>query len=209
MNLIIISASQRKLSQSRKVAHYLTKTINNFNNIEHIDLYDQNLPMWNGEDETKFDAPSAWRNISNQLIRADAVILITPEWSGTASPLLKNFLMMCEVSETGHKPALIISVVNGISGAYPIGELRMNAFSNNKLVAIPDHLIIRNVESVLNLTEENITDSNTLSERDTRIRHRIGYSLHTLTHYAKVLKKLRLSLSDNIYPGEHLYTYSM
>jgi NAD(P)H-dependent FMN reductase len=212
MNLLIISTSQRKSSQSNKVARYLAETITDFDSVDHIDLHQQNLPMWDGEDATKFDLPSDWKIISKQLMKADAIILITPEWGGTASPLLKNFLMMCEITETGHKPALLISVVNGISGAYPIAELRMNAFSNNKLVAIPDHLIIRNVEDILNSVEIAINTSeteNTLTERDVRIRHRIGYSLHTLIYYAETFKKLRVSLSENIYPDEHLYSYGM
>ena len=222
MELLIISGSQREKSQSAKVATYLselTDLTSQFTQSEHIELCKQSLPFWDGNDDTKFDLPSNWGEISQKLTNADALILITPEWSSTASPLLKNLLMMCEASETGHKPVLIISVVSGISGAYPIAELRMNAFGNNKLVAIPDHLIIRNVESVLNtfneaktqkslLPDYNIAEAD-ISEPDQHIRHRIGYSLHTLTHYATVLKKLRRSLSEHTYPDERLYDYSM
>jgi NAD(P)H-dependent FMN reductase len=211
MKVIIVSSSQRTPSQSAKVATYLAENTSNFSAVEHIELCTQPLPFWDGDDETKFNEPSNWAILSEKLKVADALILITPEWGGTASPLLKNFLMMCETEETGHKPALIVSVVNGISGAYPIAELRMNAFSNNKLVAIPDHLIIRNVEAVLNNHNAQAYKSSDvdISDRDSRIRHRIDYSIHTLFHYAKSLKSLRHNLAEQPFTNEHLYSYGM
>jgi len=206
MNLLIISASQRSQSQSAKVAEYLTATNDNFTDISHIELCKQKLPMWDGEQSSKEDQESDWQGINSQLQSADALILITPEWGGTASPLLKNFLMMAEAEDIGHKPVLLVSVVNGISGAYPIAELRMNAFSNNKLVAIPDHLIIRNVEEILNSHD---IETKQITTRDKSIRHRIGYSLHTLHHYSQALKALRKNLQSNTYENEHLYPYGM
>ncbi len=206
MNLLIISASQRSQSQSAKVAEYLAATSDSFTGVNHIELCKQQLPMWDGEQSSKDSLDSDWLAINEQLITADALILITPEWGGTASPLLKNFLMMAQAADIGHKPVLLVSVVNGISGAYPIAELRMNAFSNNKLVAIPDHLIIRNVEEILNSHD---IETKQVTARDKSIRHRIGYSLHTLHHYSQALKTLRDSLQSNAYENEHLYPYGM
>ena len=171
MNLLIISASQRINSQSDKVAQYLAETTTGFNTINHIELCRKKLPLWDGEKSSKEQPSSDWSGINEQLKTADALILITPEWDGTASPLLKNFLMMCEGQVTSHKPALLISVSSGINGAYPIAELRMSAFKNNKLVAIPDHIIIRNVEEVLNNTNEN---KQSLTTRDSGIRQHIA-----------------------------------
>ena len=206
MKLTIISASQRSPSQSAKVANYIGATTEKFSEINHFELCKQHLPMWDGEASSKADLNSDWLTINEQLTSADALILVTPEWGGTASPLLKNLLMMASAADLGHKPVLIVSVVNSISGAYPIAELRMNAFSNNKLVAIPDHLIIRNVEEILN--DHDITTQK-ITRRDQSIRHRIGYSLHTLHHYGHSLKALRDSLLKQPYHNEHLYPYGM
>ena len=206
MKLTIISASQRSPSQSAKVANYIAENSAQFSQINHIELCKQQLPMWDGEESTKADEKSDWLEINAQLTSADALILVTPEWGGTASPLLKNLLMMADATDIGHKPVLLVSVVNGISGAYPIAELRMNAFSNNKLIAIPDHLIIRNVEEILNDHNNTAKD---IAQRDKSIRHRIGYSLHTLHHYGQSLKTLRDSLLANPYHNEHLYPYGM
>ncbi|KGJ97657.1 NAD(P)H-dependent oxidoreductase [Colwellia psychrerythraea] len=210
MNLLIISASQRTQSQSAKVANYIAETSSQFSETNHIELCKQRLPMWDGEDDSKQDNDSDWLAINSQLQKMDALILITPEWGGTASPLLKNLLMMAQATDIGHKPVLIVSVVNGISGAYPVAELRMNAFSNNKLVAIPDHLIIRNVEDILNtFKKHNQQEDKVITRQDKSIRHRIGYSLHTLLHYSQAMKTLRDSLRGNIYNNEHLYPYGM
>lgn len=210
MNLLIISASQRTESQSAKVAEYLLSSNTLFNKVRHIELCKQRLPLWDGEETSKQQDDSDWLAINSQLQAMDALVLITPEWGGTASPLLKNLLMMADAIDIGHKPVLLVSVVNGISGAYPIAELRMNAFSNNKLVAIPDHLIIRNVEEILNTFDEsNLQQGNAITGRDTRIRHRIGYSLHTLLHYSRAMKSLRETLQTNTYDNEYLYQYGM
>jgi azobenzene reductase len=181
-----------------------------FSKISHLELCKKRLPLWDGEDSSKQNDESDWQAINTELQTMDAVILITPEWGGTASPLLKNLLMMAQAADIGHKPVLLVSVVNGISGAYPIAELRMNAFSNNKLVAIPDHLIIRNVEEILNtINAGNQPEDSTITRRDKSIRHRIGYSLHTLWHYSQAMKSLRETLQGNVYSNKHLYPYGM
>ena len=210
MNLVIISASQRTQSQSAKVAEYLANNSGQFSSVRHIELCKQRLPMWDGEEMSKQQDDSDWLAINVQLQAMDALILITPEWGGTASPLLKNLLMMAQATDIGHKPVLLVSVVNGISGAYPIAELRMNAFSNNKLVAIPDHLIIRNVEEILNtINKDDQQKDEAITRRDKSMRHRIGYSLHTLLHYSQAMKSLRETLQGNSYNNEHLYPYGM
>ena len=210
MNLLIISASQRTESQSAKVAEYLANSSTQFSKVRHIELCKQRLPLWDGEESSKTNDNNDWLALNSQLQTMDALILITPEWGGTASPLLKNLLMMSDAADSGHKPVLLVSVVNGISGAYPIAELRMNAFSNNKLVAIPDHLIIRNVEEILNTADEaNLQQASAITARDKRIRHRIGYSLHTLLHYGQAMKSLRETLQVSTYDNEHLYQYGM
>lgn len=202
MELVIVSGSQRKDSQSAKVAQYLMQQMQPSHNVKHIELCQYQLPFWDGEVDSKTTDGSRWPFISQQIKRADALILITPEWGGMASPLIKNFLLMCNNQETAHKPALLVSVVSGISGAYPIAELRMNALKNNKLVATPDHLIIRNVEQVLN-TEQAVDD------RDEHLRERIDYCLYMLTQYSEALTVIRNNHQDKPYPKQQEYSYGM
>lgn len=204
MNLVIISASQRTQSQSVKVAQYITELVTGYDKVSHFELCQYNLPLWDGTQEGKSVEQSDWPLLNKEISQADAFIMITPEWGGMASPLLKNILLMCSGQDTAHKPVLLVAISGGISGVYPIAELRMNAFKNNKLVAIPDHIIIRNVEAVLN--SDNKLE---LSEMDIKIRHRIGYSLHVLYNYGEALKALRTNLLIHPYNNEMQYSNGM
>ncbi|MCL1145059.1 NAD(P)H-dependent oxidoreductase [Shewanella sp. 10N.261.52.F9] len=202
MELAIVSASQRSPSQSAKVARYLSEKSSAFTKAHHIELCQYQLPFWDGEANSKAADGSRWPLIAQQIKNADALVLITPEWGGMASPIMKNFLLMADNQDTAHKPALLVGVVSGISGAYPIAELRMNALKNNKLVATPDHLIIRNVEEVLNSQKAS-------SERDLHLRERIDYSLHMLAQYSEALKIVRINHQQHAYPKQQEYTYGM
>jgi len=135
-----------------------------------------------------------------------------------ATPILKNFLLMCDMQDTAHKPVLLVSVVKGISGAYPIAELRMNALKNNKLVAVPDHLIIRNVNEMLNdkapgqstpglasIPEE----TGQTARRESALKERINYSLHMLWQYSQALSAIRHQHTHQPYPKQQEYNYGM
>lgn len=204
MNLVILSASQRKQSQSVKVAEYIAESVTGYKNVTHFELCQYSLPLWDGAPEGKSAELSDWPLLNEKISQADAFIMITPEWSGMASPLLKNVLLMCAGQNTAHKPVLLVAISGGISGAYPIAELRMNAFKNNKLVAIPDHLIIRNVGGVLNCN-----GTSELSEKDSSIRDRISYSLHTLYNYSESLQTLRTNLLIKPYNNEERFANGM
>jgi hypothetical protein len=89
--------------------------------------------------------------------------------------------------ELAHKPALICTVSSGDGGAYPVAELRMSSYKNNRICYIPEHIIVRNVEAVLNAEGENNPDA------DEYFRERIPYALRILNAYATALKPVRES----------------
>lgn len=201
MNLLIVSASQRTPSQSANVARYIAEHSPQFQSINQVELCQYQLPFWDGDRASPALLDSNWHSINQQVIQADALVLITPEWGGMASPLLKNFLLLCDGQDTAHKPALLVAVSSGISGAYPIAELKMNALKNNKLVPIPDHLIIRNSENVL---QQGPQDA-----REQQLRGRVDYSLHMLHQYALALATIRHNHQHQAYPKQQEYSYGM
>jgi hypothetical protein len=101
-------------------------------------------------------------------------------------PGLKNFFLLCSAADVGHKPALIVSVSSGIGGSYPITELRISSYKNTRIVYIPEHVIIRNVEELLH-------GDSAAGERDESTRSRVGYALRVLKEYASALKGVRES----------------
>jgi hypothetical protein len=67
-----------------------------------------------------------------------------------------------------------------------VAELRMSSYKNSRLCYIPEHVIIRDVETVLN--EE---ASNNDERADPYIRERLQWALNILQEYGKALKGVR------------------
>jgi hypothetical protein len=83
-----------------------------------------------------------------------------------------------------------VTVSAGRGGAYPIAEIRSSSYKNTKINWIPEHLIIREVNSVLNQHEA-------VSESDSWIRDRINYALTHLELYAGALSQIRAQLPND------------
>lgn len=189
MKITIVSGSHRRDSQSAKVGRFLERTLNEQPLGEQtwlLDLADFPLPLW---DESIWAGDPAWRDrlapISEQLAASDGFVIISPEWHGMVPSGLKNFFLMWGKGELAHKPALIVAVSAGDGGAYPVAELRMSSYKNNRLCYIPEQLIVRHVESVLNDTGDNNP------EADTYFRDRSLFALRLLREYALALRAVR------------------
>ncbi len=191
MKIAIISGSHRQNSQSIKVAKHIEKSLlsNTFSDETYLfSLAGNPLPLW---DEGIWNGDEKWKvilePISKELSESDGFVIIAPEYHGQVPAALKNFFLMWK-HELSHKPALIVGVSSADGGSYPVAELRMSSYKNNKLCYMPEHLIIRNVESVLN---EN-TDANNI-EADAYFKERIDWTLAQLKEYAIALKQVRKS----------------
>ena len=189
MKITIISGSHRYNSQSEKVARYVQSSLLDNNLADEADIYSlagNPLPLW---DEAIWQGDEEWKAtlspVSAQLTESDAFVVIAPEYHGQVPAGLKNFFLMWK-AELSHKPAMIITVSSVDGGAYPVAELRMSSYKNNRLCYIPEHVIVRNVESVLN---ENPEENN--PETDGYFRERITWTLGILKQYAIALKAVR------------------
>lgn len=186
MKLAIIAGPHRKISQSAKVAKWIGSRLESFGHEAWIlDLGNHKLPVW---DDSFWDGgeewDKIWKPIESELKSADAYVFVTPEYSGMASPGLKNFILYCGNSVVGHKPVLISAVSASRGGAYPVAELRMSSYKNTKLCYIPEHIIVRDAEHVLNGSES-------VSKEDSYIRDRIDFALKILVSYGAALKTVR------------------
>ncbi|WAC73512.1 NAD(P)H-dependent oxidoreductase [Roseateles sp. SL47] len=185
-HIVIVSGSHRVHSQSRRVAEFIRETLGiRFGTATHvIDLAEAEIPMW--EEGVRSGGTvwaKAWAPVARQLETADGLVLVVPEWAGMVPPAVKNFLLLC-VAELAHKPALIISVSAGDGGAYPVAELRAFGFKNNRVCYIPDHVILRHVDELLEGSEA-------IHPADANARARIRHSLSMLLLYASALKQVR------------------
>jgi NAD(P)H-dependent FMN reductase len=190
MKFFILSGSHRAEAQSLKVARYINTVLSREHPAAEVYLYSLSgnpLPLW---DEATGGAPDAlWDPISAQLKAADALVVVSPEWSGMVTPGVKNFLLNCTADEIGHKPALIATVSATRGGSYPVAELRMSGYKNNRLVWIPEHVIFHHIGDNLNAPD----GAADLSKEDAAIRKRLRYALRILEEYGKALKLVRAS----------------
>ena len=192
MKISIISGSHRVTSQSEKVARFIEKTLQGEKLCDETWLFSlasNPLPLW---DEGIWDGDEQWQRrlqpISAQLTDSDAFVVVAPEWHGQVPSGLKNFFLMWGKGELAHKPALIVTVSSADGGAYPVAELRMSSYKNNRICYIPEQIIVRNVETVLNDdTQKNNPDA------DAYFRARIKWTLGILKEYAVALKSVRAS----------------
>ncbi|WP_447591337.1 NADPH-dependent FMN reductase [Aquipseudomonas campi] len=186
LNIALVAGSSRRNSQSAKVAAFLRQRLIELNltsaeQSSVLDLGERPLPLWPADDN------GTWSDYQQQLQAADAVVIIAPEWHGMAGPAVKNFFLYASKAELAHKPGLLVGVSSGIGGAYPISELRASGYKNCRLCYLPEHLIVRHVEKVLNGAEA-------ASEDDQRLRNRIDFALDIFGKYAVALKPVRASI---------------
>lgn len=190
MKFFILSGSHRAEAQTLKIAKYVQSVLTREHPGAETHLFSLSgnpLPLW---DEASGGAPDAlWDPISAELQAADALVVVTPEWSGMATPGVKNFLLNCTADEIGHKPGLIVTVSASRGGSYPVAELRMSGYKNNRLAWLPEHLIVQGVEGILNQPDGTAG----LTKDDAFIRQRARYALKLLAEYAKALGQVRAS----------------
>ena len=193
MKISIIVGSHRAQSQSAKVGRHIQRSLSELGLCDQtwtLNMADFPLPLW---EEKIWDGDPEWQArlgpISEQLAGSDAFVIIAPEWHGMVPSGLKNFFLMWGKGELAHKPALIVAVSAGDGGAYPVAELRMSSYKNNRLCYIPEQLIVRNVESVLNERGEGENDP----DADGYFRERTAFALRILREYALALQAVRAS----------------
>lgn len=189
MKITIISGSHRPQGQSHKVAAFIQQTLLDgiCDECTIFSLADNPLPLW---DQGVWDGDEKWNElltpIREELASSDAFVVISPEWHGQVPAGLKNFFLLFGKNELGHKPAMIVAVSSGDGGAYPVAELRMSSYKNSRMCYIPEQIIVRNVENVLN---EIAADNDARS--DSYYRERISWALNILKAYAGALTQVR------------------
>ena len=190
MKISIISGSSRASGQSGKVARVIAQSLATQEACTEtylFDLADNPLPLW---DDSIWGGDEAWQQrlspISAQLASSDAIIIIAPEWHGMVPAGLKNFFLMWGKGELAHKPGLLVGVSSGDGGAYPIAELRMSSYKNNRLCWLPEQLIARQVKSLCN--EDASQNNGALHDA---FSARCDYALELLLAYASALKPIR------------------
>jgi NAD(P)H-dependent FMN reductase len=190
VQIAIIVGSHRKESQSSRVGSYIASDLASIDSsvtVDTIDLAGNPLPLW---EESVWQGDSElsalWKPYRDRMRRADGFVIIAPEWAGMVPPGLKNLLLFAGPKEVGHKPAMIVAVSASRGGSYPVNELRTSGYKNSRLVYIPEHVLIHDVNDML-------LGTTPASDRDAWLRRRIEFADRILLEYAKALAPIRTS----------------
>ncbi|MFW7380344.1 MAG: NADPH-dependent FMN reductase [Oligoflexus sp.] len=187
MKFALISGSHRKQSESARVTRYIENRVKSLLSIDtyRFELTGNPLPMW---DESVWDDGEQWQNtwkpVAKELASSDALIWVVPEWNGMLPSGVVNLLQLCSSKELGHKPALIVAISGSRNGVYPVSQMRLNTSKNNRMLYIPEHIIVREVGKML----QGETASH---EDDEYLRGRIDYCLRLLSQYAIAMQQVR------------------
>ncbi len=183
MNILVISASMRKGSQSLKIAQWLAKRISEKDATGNVlDLNVFKLPLFDDGETPAENVPA----LLTMLAEADGYIFVSPEWNGMMSHGLINMLHYAG-HELAYKPVMLVGVSAGRGGTHPIDQMRLMGHKNRHYILSPENLIVSGVESAFN-------DSD-MSEQtpDYMLKSRADYSITVLIELAKHLQNVRES----------------
>ena len=181
MRIEIMSGSPRGASLTKRVAKHLTNQLSAFPELN-VGLIDIREHQWGAVENVcqgTRTAPSDRSEVVKRVFEADAFILVTPEYNGSYSPALKNFL-----DHFPKQTEKVFGIVTASPGAF--GGMRA-ALQLQTLVyglmgiGSPQMLIVPSVDSKFledgSLTDEKFAESvNIFIERFLWLSRAVSYS---------------------------------
>lgn len=146
MTIEILSGSPRINSVTRRAALHLQNwlTQNTHHQVNIIDMKDWNVPavqsVWVSLDKV----PVEFQPLAERIFKADAYILVTPEYNGSYSPALKNLLD--HFPKRHHKPFGIVTASPGAMGGIRASQQLLQLVPALFGIASPYMLIIPAVD---------------------------------------------------------------
>lgn len=124
VKIVGINGSLRVGSYSAKALELAAKKVEAYGSeVEILDLRQMSLPFCNGEDEYP-DYPDV-EKLRQTVKRSDGLILVTPEYHGSISGVIKNALDLMSFSELSGKVTGLISVLGGQTNSNALNDLRL------------------------------------------------------------------------------------
>lgn len=118
-----IAGSLRPDSHSQQALHLTAQRLEALGaTVEILDLRELHLPFCDGSDEYP-DYPDVDR-LRSAFQQADGFILVTPEYHGSVSGVLKNALDLMSFDQLSDKVAGLISILGGQSNSNALNDLR-------------------------------------------------------------------------------------
>lgn len=163
MRIEIISGSPRVNSVTRRVAINLKNWLDS--NTDHeaniIDMKDWDLPPVQSVFVSVDRTPEEFKPLAERIFKAEAIILVTPEYNGSYSPAMKNLLD--HFPKQHHKPFGIVTASPGAFGGIRASQQLLQLIPSLFGIASPYMLIVPAVDKKFdeqgNLTEPSFEKS--------------------------------------------------
>lgn len=191
-HLAIISGSHRPHGNSPRIARHIEAQLQAQGHTTYLlDLAITELPFWDegmwGNEALAPKWETLWKPIATELTKAEGLVVVSPEYHGMVPSKLANlFLLLGNGPIVAHKPALAVTVSAGVGGTYPVTELRAFSAKNNRMVYLPEHLIIRSAGEMF---IEDIKPEHAKSNEI--VQDRLTWLLGMLKDYTEAFKTIR------------------
>lgn len=143
MKITIISSSTRRGRISHRIALALEKMMSSKDiQTSIIDLNEERLPIFEERYTEREDRPENWDNIMSKLQESDGLIFLTPEYNGTITSSLKNFIDVFAKGGFAKKPIGVATgstgAMGGIRAAYQLQQiiLSLGAFPHPRMLTV-------------------------------------------------------------------------
>jgi len=181
-HIAIISGSVRDGRKSHQVAEYLKKYIadNTLSASKIVDLKELKIPMLEDVQQVEENPSSSMQDFKSEIIKADAVIVIAPEYNGSYPATLKNAIDLFSKSFY-RKPIGLVGVSTGdFGGVHAIVQLQSLFF---KIKAFPSTIM------PISRVDENIDEQGVALQKE-RIDKRAGLFMKELLWVTEAFSRM-------------------
>lgn len=195
MKVAIILGSIRKGRQSHKVAYYLQeKLINRGIQTDLIDLAQESLPLLEEKQGHTLEVAEKIKTLSQRLQQADALLLVSPEYHGSFSGVLKNALDYFWI-EFGKKPIGVATVSAGRLGGINASMQLQHLILSVGAFPLPAKLLVPQVQNTF--TESCQPADNTMAKAITKFLDEFLWFAEAIT--AKKNKDVDILVNASLY----------
>lgn len=117
--VLVMAASTRTASVNQALARHIAARLDIGAPVEIVDLRHYPLPLYDGDLEARDGVPAAAAALAGELAEADVLVIVSPEYNGTFTPLLKNtvdWVTRIDASALAHLRVLVASASPGRGG---------------------------------------------------------------------------------------------
>ena len=152
--ILVFAGSSRRDAYSRKLANAVVPLIESAGGgVTHVELGDLEMPIYNGDLEAEKGLPANVRKLQLLLASHDALLIATPEYNGSMTPLMLNAIDWCSRPDKdnpttsggaifANKPAAIIASSPGaLGGLRALFHLR-DLLGNLGMLVVPQQLAV-------------------------------------------------------------------